>query len=80
MHEFRLIKDLMNDIVSRGEREGAKKVTSVKVRMGEYTEIDPEILRFYFSENSKDTIIDGAEIIIEQSPTRELRLLDFDIE
>lgn len=78
MHEMHLIKDLFNDLIDHGKEAEAKKINKVYIRMGDFTEINPEILEFYFKENSKGTVAEGAELSIESSPTRELRLVSFD--
>jgi hydrogenase nickel incorporation protein HypA/HybF len=78
MHEMHLLKDLLADVLKAGEENKAKKITKVYIKMGEYTEINPEILTFFFDEHSKGTIAEGAEVEITKSPTRELRLLSFD--
>jgi hydrogenase nickel incorporation protein HypA/HybF len=78
MHEMHLLKDLLADVLKAGEENDAKKITKVYITMGEYTEINPEILTFFFAEHSKGTIAEGAEVEIKKSPTRELRLVSFD--
>lgn len=78
MHEMHLIKDLLADVIRTAQENQIKKVTKVYLRMGQYSEIDPEILRFFFRENGKGTLVEDAEIKIEASPARELRLLSFD--
>jgi|UniRef100_A0A7V3YF46 hydrogenase nickel incorporation protein HypA/HybF len=78
MHELRLVREVFEDLLRRGETEGLQRITRVYLRMGEFTEIDPEVLRYFFAEKSRGTILEGAEIIIEHSPLRELRLLSFE--
>jgi len=78
MHELHLIKDLLADLLKHAKEQGIQKVSKVYVRMGEFTEINPEILKHFFLENSKGTAAQSAEIEIEKSPTRELRLVSFD--
>lgn len=80
MHEMHLLNDLLQDIVKHANDNQAKKVTKVYLRMGEFTEINEDILRNYFIEHAKGTIVAGAEVVIEKSPTRELRLVSFDCE
>ncbi|MCK4912404.1 MAG: hydrogenase maturation nickel metallochaperone HypA [Candidatus Omnitrophica bacterium] len=80
MHEMHLIKSLFNDLLSNAKEQEAGRVTKVFLRMGEFTEINEEIIRFFFVENSKGTVVEGAELIIEKSPNRELSLLSFDCE
>jgi Zn finger protein HypA/HybF involved in hydrogenase expression len=78
MHEMHIVKDLFADLLRIAEEQKATKVTKIYLRMGEYTEINEEIVRFFIEEKSKDTIIEGAEVEIEKSPTRELTLISFD--
>lgn len=80
MHEMHLIKSLFNDLLKHAKDQKARKVTKVFLRMGEFTEINEEIIRFFFGEKSKGTVSEGAELIIEKSPNRELSLVSFDCE
>ncbi|MFH1387525.1 MAG: hydrogenase maturation nickel metallochaperone HypA [bacterium] len=78
MHELHLIKDLLNDLLKRAEEEQIKKISRVMIKMGEFTEINPEILRYSLAQHAQGTIAEGAELVIEPSQTRELRLVSFD--
>ncbi|WP_438314319.1 hydrogenase/urease maturation nickel metallochaperone HypA [Candidatus Caldatribacterium sp. SIUC1] len=78
MHELRLVREVFEDLLRRGEAEGLQRITRVHLRMGGFTEIDPEVLRYLFAEESRGTILEGAELVIEYSPLRELRLLSFE--
>ena len=80
MHEMHLLTDLLNDLLKAGQENKAKKISKVYLRMGSFTEINEEILRHFFAEKAKGTLAEGAEISIEPSQTRELRLLSFDCE
>ncbi len=80
MHEMHLLKDLLADLLAKAEQEKTSRINKVYLRMGEYTEINKEILIHFFNENTKGTLAEGAEIEIEDSPTRELRLVSFDCE
>lgn len=78
MHEMHLLKDLLEDILKHAGDNKIKKVSKVYLKMGDFTEINEDILRHYFTEHAKGTIVEGAEVAIEKSPTRELRLVSFD--
>lgn len=78
MHEIHLLKDLLKDLLESAQKNGIKKISKVYLRMGEMTEINPEILKHYFKEHSKSTPAEGAEISVEKSDFRELRLLSYD--
>lgn len=78
MHEMHLVSDLFCDLLQKGEEVGARKITTVYVRVGAFTELNPKTLRYFFKENGKETILADAKLKIESSPTREFRLLSFD--
>ncbi len=80
MHEMHIIKDLFADLTKAVKKEGAARVTKIYLRMGEFTEINAEILGFFLKEHSRGTALEGAAIDIEKSPDRELRLVSFDCE
>ncbi len=78
MHEMHVIKDLHQDILNRTKEHSVSRVTKVYLRMGTFTEINEEILRYFFESHSQGTPLEGAVLEIEKSPTRELRLVSFD--
>lgn len=78
MHELGLLRDLFSDLLRMGGEVGAGKITNVYLRMGTFTEINPEVLRYFFKENGKETILAETKLAFESSSTRELRLLSFD--
>ncbi|OGX14139.1 MAG: hypothetical protein A2351_04820 [Omnitrophica bacterium RIFOXYB12_FULL_50_7] len=80
MHEMHVIKDIFEDILKRAKENKAVRVTRVYLRMGTFTEINEDILRYFFESHGKGTILEGAALEIEKSPTRELRLVSFDVE
>ena len=78
MHEIHILKDLFEDIQKHAKANRISKVTKVYLRMGEFTEINEDILRHFFKSHSRGTPLEGCELSIEKSPTRELRLVSFD--
>lgn len=78
MHEMHVIKDVFADLLKIAKENNAEKVTTVYMRMGDFTEINEEILRHFFTESGKGTCVEGSALEIEPSPTRELRLVSFD--
>ncbi len=80
MHEMHLVKDLFEDILYHARGNKAAKITKVYLKMGEFTEINEEVLRLFFKEKSPGTVLEGAALVIEKSPARELRLVSFDMD
>jgi len=51
MHEMHLVKDLFADLLRHVKEQKVEKVSKVFLRMGEFTEINEEIIRFFFKEH-----------------------------
>ena len=75
-----LMKDIFEDLLRLGREQNAKKITKIYLKMGDFTEINGDILKFFFVEKGKGTLLEGAQIEIGKSPARELRLVSFDCE
>lgn len=78
MHEIHLLEELFADILKYAQINKLKKVTKIYLRMGEFTEINQEILKFFFKEKAKKTIVQEAKLDIEWSPKHELKLLSLE--
>jgi hydrogenase nickel incorporation protein HypA/HybF len=80
MHEMHVIKDLFEDLLKLAKENNAQKVTNVYIKMGDFTEINQDILTYFFEQQGKGTVLDGAKVHFEDSNMRELRLISFDCE
>lgn len=67
MHEMSLMRDLLNKVKTISEKEKAKRVVSVSVKLGALAHISPDHLREHFVEESHGTIAEGATLEIEAS-------------
>jgi len=65
MHELRIAEDLAAMVVKYAAEAGLTKVEKVNVSFGQYIQIVPDLFRAAFSEATKDTVTEGAEIGIE---------------
>ncbi len=65
MHEFSLIKDLIQKIISIAHEQRASKVVAVTVKLGALSHISPEHFREHFVHASLGTISEGARLNIE---------------
>jgi hydrogenase nickel incorporation protein HypA/HybF len=75
MHEFSIVRSLL-DLVERYVREnGGGRVTRVVVRVGVVSGADPYLLRTAFETFREGTVAEGAELEIEIERMR-LRCLD----
>ena len=65
MHEFSLIKDLIQKIISISHEQRASKVVAVTVKLGALSHISRDHFREHFVHASLGTISEGARLNIE---------------
>lgn len=70
MHEFSLMADLFRKIQEISNRNGNRKIVTVRVRLGALSHITPQHFEEHFIEFSKGTPADGATIEIIQLEDR----------
>ncbi|HEY5600317.1 MAG TPA: hydrogenase maturation nickel metallochaperone HypA [Candidatus Manganitrophaceae bacterium] len=71
MHETGLMADLIRKIESIARERSARKIVGVKVKIGLFSGVDPEIFRGHFLFASRGTIAEGARLIFELTPNLE---------
>lgn len=68
MHELGITRSIV-DIAERTAREqGAERVLSVTVAIGELSGVVPESVEFCFEACAKETLLEGARLIIDRIP------------
>ncbi len=80
MHEVKFIKALVEDLLKRAEELGAKKIEKVYLKMGEFTEINPEIVKYYINEQSGSPLLKDCDVIVDRVKEQTLILESFDYE
>jgi hydrogenase nickel incorporation protein HypA/HybF len=65
MHESGVIEDLMKAVEDAARKNGAQKVTSIKLRIGSLAGIEPDHLREHFVIAAVGTMAEGAALDIE---------------
>lgn len=65
MHELSITQNIL-DIALANAPEGGK-ITKISVKVGEFTYVDPECVKFYFEELSRGTAAEGAVIEAEKT-------------
>ncbi|MBU7004042.1 MAG: hydrogenase maturation nickel metallochaperone HypA [Theionarchaea archaeon] len=68
MHELSAATAILRTVQQTAEGRNARKITKVRVEIGELTLLNPEQLRFCFGIAAKDTIAEGAELEVEVNP------------
>jgi hydrogenase nickel incorporation protein HypA/HybF len=67
MHEFSLMKDLMQKITSLARENDARKVVRVRVRLGALCHISAQHFGEHFREAATGTVAEGARLDIVES-------------
>lgn len=85
MHEMSLMADLMRKAEDVVRREGGRRAALVRVRLGAMAHMSPEHLRGHFEDFSRGSLLEGAQLEIEQSEdtndpdAQHVRLLSVDV-
>ncbi len=66
MHEFSTMSGIVNAVREEGKKHNADAITKVVLEIGELTFLGEEQLRFAFDVLTKDTEMEGAELVIEK--------------
>ncbi len=68
MHELSVAQRIVEIAEEQASKSGLAKVTVIKVRIGGLTTVVPEALNFCFGFATEDTLVAGAELVIEEVP------------
>lgn len=83
MHELPVTQEMFSLVIKYAKSNNAKKINSIKLKIGALSTIIPENVRFYFEILSKNTIAEGAELIFEKDKSKAYCIncnKDFEIE
>ena len=67
MHEGSITTQIVENVLQEAKRRAAKKVSDVQLIIGELTFLNPEQVRFWYEILTKDTIMEGSKLTIEES-------------
>ncbi len=70
MHELGVANEILDIALSEAARHAAKKVTSIRLRVGVLRAIEPENLSFLFEHLSRGTPAEGARLDIVEEAVR----------
>lgn len=80
MHETHLIEPIIKGVTDHATKEGAKKVLSIKLKIGVLKGVKEDSFRETFKILSKGTMLEGAALEIVMFPGDIIQVLSFDIE
>ena len=70
MHEFALVDNVFQILNSKINELQIKKVTQVKLVIGEMTAVEETTLSACFEVFAQNTVVEGAELLFERVPVR----------
>jgi hydrogenase nickel incorporation protein HypA/HybF len=66
MHEASLVRSLLRQVEELAQRHGARRVTGVRVTVGEFSGVEPDLLVAAFERQIKGTPLDGTRLLLER--------------
>jgi hydrogenase nickel incorporation protein HypA/HybF len=66
VHEFSITSQIVQNVLAEAEKRKAKKVTAVYLVVGKLTFLGLEQVRFAYEVLTKDTIMEGSKLAIEE--------------
>jgi hydrogenase nickel incorporation protein HypA/HybF len=75
MHELAITESILRIAVDEANKHGASKVLSIKIKVGEFSGVVPQLIQEYYNIVSRDTEAEGAELVIDRVPVT-IRCLD----
>ena len=68
MHELSMAEAIVETVLDVAKKNDAQEIVEVTIEVGELTMLNPEQVKFLLGVLAEDTLIEGAEIIIEDVP------------
>ncbi|MFW5924927.1 MAG: hydrogenase maturation nickel metallochaperone HypA [Myxococcota bacterium] len=70
MHEYSIVSALIDQVRQEADRQGARQVHRLRVRIGELAGVDVGLLRTAYETFRERTLCDHAELDLESVPAR----------
>ena len=70
MHELAVTEELLKLVLKYAEENGAQRVVSINLRVGEMRDFTEEWMQRYFDYLSRGTIAEGGKIVLKTIPVK----------
>ena len=70
MHEMSRMASMLEIIEDQARAEGFERVTRVFLEIGRLAGVEAEAMRFAFDVGTRDSVAEGAELVIEETEGR----------
>lgn len=68
MHELPVTESILNIVLKHASLNNAKKIVTVRLKVGRLCDLEEEWLQHYFSYLSRGTLAEGARLSIQKTP------------
>lgn len=68
MHELYITKSIYQIVLKHAELSNVSRVISVHLEIGSLSDLESEWIQRYFDRLSRDTVVEGAKLIINRVP------------
>jgi len=80
VHEFHLVENLIENVITKAKEDKHKKVVAINVTLGKDSHVTDENLKFLMDLRCKDTVAEGASINVKQAEGRNVFVESIDVE
>ena len=80
MHETHLIEPIIKGVSEHAKKEGAKTVSRLRLKVGEFTGVKEASLRETFSILAKGTMLESVELELTFFPGSRIEVISFDVD
>ena len=80
MHESHLIEPIIKGISEHALKEGAKRVSKIRLKIGEFTGVRGASFKETFSTLARGTMLENAELELVFFPGSRIEVVSFDVE
>lgn len=80
MHESHLIQPIIKGISEHAQKEGAKSVSKVRLKVGALMGVKEDSIKETFTVLAKGTILENAQLEITFFPGSRIEVISFDID
>ena len=80
MHESHMIEPIIKGISEHAKKEGAARVKTVRLKLGQFTGAKEDSFRETFFVLAKGTMLEDAQLELTSFPGSRVEVLSFDVE
>ncbi len=80
MHELSIAKSLLDILKEQATCHNIKKATKVRLKIGQFTAVEPSSIRFCFQILSEKTVFEGAVLEIDETLGDDLSIISMEAE